>query len=74
MSRRTELEPVARELLEILRDEFEGKADPEDRDTVRLVVSLMSDAYDLGRKAEAAEFVTLANRRRQDWHEITRTI
>lgn len=71
MSRREELKPLARELLEIIRDEFEGKADPEDRDVVRFAVSILMDAYDFGRQAEAAEFIAMAERRHKTWKEVT---
>ena len=71
MSRREELKPLARELLEIIRDEFDGKADPEDRDVIRLAVSILSDAYDFGRQAEAAEFIAMAERRHKTWKEVT---
>lgn len=71
MSRREELKPLARELLEIIRDEFDGKADPEDRDVIRLAVSILSDAYDFGRQAEAAEFISMAEGRHKTWKEVT---
>lgn len=72
MSRRKELEPLARELLGIIRDEFDGKADPESRDIVRLTVSIMGDAYNFGREAEAADFITMAEQRRGTWKDVNR--
>lgn len=71
MSRRKELEPLAKELLEVLREELEGNTDPESTDVMRWVVYILMDAYDLGRKAEAAEFITMAERRYKNWKELT---
>ena len=72
MSRREELKPLARELLEVIRDEFDGKADPESRDIVRLTVSILMDAYDFGREAEAAAFITMAEQRRGTWKDVNK--
>ena len=52
--------------------EFDGKADPESRDIVRLTVSILMDAYDFGREAEAAAFITMAEQRRGTWKDVNK--